>query len=161
GGDDDRLHRRLVDLEEPLAEPRHAQRPGRGRPQVVAVQRPPVEAEEPARVIPGAPARVAPIAGDAGDAGDGPDGHPATAVPLRADRERDGGGAGVSDAPAQPDDGPDWKARDAGHSLRWVLEDALAKRLPAERVALDEFAILGALRQDHVEKPQRQRRVGP
>src|SRR5262249_59715647 len=113
-----------------LAERRHAERPGGGRPQVVAVQRAPVEAEEAPRVVAGAPARVAPVAGDAGDAGDGPDGHPAAPVSLESHREADRGRPGVGDAPAQLDDGGGWKAADPGHAIRRVLQDAPAKRLP-------------------------------
>src|SRR5215471_16338621 len=85
GVDEERLHRRVVDLEQPFAESRHVQLPGRSRPQVVTPEGSPVHAAEPAGVVTDAAPRIAPVAGDAGNAGNCPHRHPAAAMALNAD----------------------------------------------------------------------------
>ena len=49
---------------------------------------------------------------------------------------------------------------DRRHAIGRVLEDALAERVPAHRVPVDEVAILGALAEHDVQQAERQRRVG-
>ena len=81
-----------------------------------------------------------------------PQRHPAAGVALDAHRRADAGRARVGEPPAELDD----RARrgrpaDLGDALRRELEDALAERLPAERVARDVVAVLA--------RPRRARRA--
>ena len=161
GVDEQCLDRRVVYLEQALPEPRHAQRPGAGPPQVVAVQGRPVQPEEPARVVPGAAAGIAPIPRDAGNARDGPGGHPAAAVPLEPHRQPDPGGPGVREALPQVEDRLRREAADLGDPLRRILEDAGPERLPAMRVLADEVLVLRALGEHDVHEAERQRGIGP
>ena len=155
-----RLHRRIAAIEQAFPEPGHVQGPGRPGAKVVAPQRRPVDAEEPARVVVDAAAGMAPVAGDPGDAGDRAHRHPTAAVALQADADADAGGPGVGDPPAQLHDRRDRQPGDRRHAIGRVLEDALAERVPAHRVPVDEVAILGALAQHDVQQPERERRVG-
>ena len=157
--DEERLDGRVLRLEEALAEPRHAERARDGGPQVVAIQGRPVHAEEPAGVVAGAAAGMAPVPRDPGDAGDGPDRHPPAPVPLEPHGQPDPRGAGVREPPPELHDGLDRKAGDARDALRRILEDALAERVPAERVARDEVPVLRALGQHDVQEAQRQRGI--
>src|SRR6185369_14478277 len=81
------LDRRIVDLEQAFAQPRHLQRTRGPDPQVVAPEGRPVQSMEAARVVADAAARVTPVAGDAGDAGDRPNRHPSAAMALDADAD--------------------------------------------------------------------------
>ena len=150
--DEERLDGRIAHLEQPLAEPRHAQRARGGGPQVVAIQARPVDPEESAGVVARAAPRMAPVPRDARDAGDRPDRHPAAPVPLEAHGHPDPRGPGVGEPPPELHDGADRQATDSRHALRRILEDALPERLPAERVARDELAVLGALGQHDVQE---------
>ena len=104
GVHEQRLDRRVVDIEQSLTEPRHLQGARGPRPQVVAPQRGPVQAVEAARVVVDAATRITPVAGDAGNACDGSDRHPAAAVTLDADADANPGGPRLGEPLAQLDD---------------------------------------------------------
>ena len=94
-------------------------------PQVIAPQGCPVQAEEAARVVVDAAARVAPVTGDAGNAGNRPHGHAAAAVTLNADADANAGRPGIGEPLAQLDDRfgrePGDRSRRAGGNsrIRW------------------------------------------
>ena len=111
GVHEERLDRRIVELEQPLAEPRHVQSARLPRPEVVAPQRGPVQAEEAARVVVDTAARIAPVAGDAGNAGDRPHRHAAAAVTLNADADANAGRPSLGQPLAELDDGLPSEAR--------------------------------------------------
>jgi hypothetical protein len=160
GVDEQRLDRRIGEVEQPLAEAGHAERSRDPRAQVVAHQRGPVHAEEAPGVVRRAAARIAPVAGHAGQACDRPHRHTAAAVALQADPEADARRPRMGDATAEGDDVVDRESGDARDALGRVLENALAKHVPAERVLRDELAVLRALGEHHVHQPERERRVG-
>ena len=158
--DEQRLDRRIADLEQPLAEARHGEAAVFPGPQVVAPQRRPVAREEAAGVVAGAAASMAPIAGDTGDAGDGAHRHAAAAVALHAHGHADAGGARRGQALAERRDALFIDAGDGGDAGRRVFEDALAEGFPPQGVAGQEVAVLGFLRHHDIEQAQRQGGVG-
>ena len=158
--DQQRLHRRVLHLQEPLAQACHAQPARAGRPQVVAPEPGPVGAHEAAHVVDRAAAGVLPVAGDARDAGDGAHRHAAAGVALQAHRHADAGRARGRQALAERDDALAWQPGDRAHALRGELENPAAERLPAGRVRLDERAVLLAERDDDVEQAEGQGGVG-
>jgi hypothetical protein len=112
-----------------------------------------------ARVDHGAAARIPPVTGHAGDAGDRSHGHAAAGVPLQPHRDADAGRPRGGRPVAERDDALARQAGDLAHALGRKFEDAAPEHLPAERVGLDERAVLAALG-DHVEEAEGQRGVG-
>src|SRR5215813_13351851 len=103
--DEEGFHRRVGRLEQSFTEPCHAQRSCARRSQIIAAQRRPVPAEETARVVTDASARMAPVAGDAWYASDRAHGHASPAVALYADTNADPGRTSVGQAFAERHDG--------------------------------------------------------
>ena len=81
-------------------------------------------------------------------------------MPLHAGADPDGRGARRGQPLAEGLDALDGQPRDLGDAGRGIVLDALAEGVPAERVRLDELAVLGAPRDHHVQQSERQRRIG-
>ena len=85
---------------------------------------------------------------------------PAARMPLHAGADPDGRGARRGQPLAERLDALDGQSRDLGDAGRRIRLDALAEGVPAERVRLDELAVLGAPGDHDVQQSERQRRIG-
>ena len=82
-------------------------------------------------------------------------------MPLQPHRDADAGGTRGGEPIAERDDARTRQAGDPAHALGRAFQYPAAERLPAERVGLDELAILAAAGDDDVEQPQGETGIGP